>query len=147
MAKRKKRSKKPNLPKATLERARAQARGEDYVPEYEDEVEDDIPEEEPEPEAVADDEEDDARASRRERRSSRRRSSPSAVQYSRRRGNNTDAEALDNAALGNMLARPTKFVSEEQLKEEYGYVVADVRNMFVLAGGLFVLLVVLAQFI
>lgn len=147
MAKRKKNKKKPNLPKATLERARAQARGEEYTPEWEDEeVEDDLPADEPD--TVEDDSDDDnAVSSRRSRRAARRRSTPSTVQYSRRRGNNNDGDALDNAALGNMLARPTKFVSEEELKEEYGYVVADVRNMFILAGILFVFLVLLAQLI
>jgi len=152
MAKRKKRnSKKPNLPEATLKRARAQARGEEYVPEEVEDIDD-----EPLDEEAEEDEEEEAVAAggrRRERRhrrrdsgaNSRRRSGPSAVQYSRR--NNDESDGLDNAALGNLLARPTKFVSEEELKEEYGYVVADVRNMFILAAALFVLLVVLAQFI
>jgi hypothetical protein len=135
MSKRKNRKNAPNLPKAALERARAQARGEEYVP-PEPVVEDEMPEEDEEEVEATD------RADRRNERRSRRRTTP--AQYSKRR---SDGEPLTNDALETALARPTKFVSEEELHEEYGHVVTDIRNMFVLAAVLMVLLVALAQFI
>jgi len=136
MSKRKNRKSAPNLPKAALERARAQARGEEYVP-PEPVVEEEIPEEEVEEEAETSD-----RADRRSERRSRRRTTP--AQYSKRR---SDGEPLTSDALESALARPTKFVSEEELHEEYGHVVTDIRNMFILAVALMLLLVVLAQYI
>ena len=149
MSKRKKRgSKSPNLPQEVLDRARAQAKGETYVPDYDaPDASDDVAEEviEAEEEVTA------AKSSRssasdiRSRRgSSRRRSAPAAAQYSKRRGGDV---AIGSDAMQQLLTKPTKFVSEEELRSEYGYVVADIRNMFLLAGALMVLLVILAQFI
>jgi hypothetical protein len=51
---------------------------------------------------------------------------------------------LDQATVMDILRNPTRFVSPEELKRDYAYVLADVRNMFVLAVGLVVLLIVLA---
>lgn len=53
-------------------------------------------------------------------------------------------ERIDQTTLAQILAHPTKEVSEEELRKEYGYVVADLRSMGVLAASLMVLLVVLA---
>jgi hypothetical protein len=53
-------------------------------------------------------------------------------------------ERIDQATLAQILAHPTKDVSEEELRQEYGYVVADLRSMGVLAASLMVLLVALA---
>jgi hypothetical protein len=44
-----------------------------------------------------------------------------------------------------LLAHPTRFVSEDELRHDYTYVVKDLRSMAVLAVALVVLLVVLAQ--
>jgi hypothetical protein len=130
MAKRRKRSnKQPDLPAATLQRARAQIRGED------------VDAEETEAQAAADAE---AEAkSRREERRARRRAAPQPVQYARR---HSDKET-DQDYIQDLLANPTRQVSEAELREEYGHVVRDIRGMFLLAGGLMVLLVALAQFI
>jgi hypothetical protein len=129
MAKRRKRSnRQPDLPAATLKRARAQIRGEDSDTE--------------EPEAQAVEAEVEAK-SRREERRARRRATPQPAQYARRRSE----KEIDQSFVQDRLKHPTKFVTEAELREEYGYVLRDVRDMFLLAGGLMVLLVVLAQFI
>ncbi|MDZ4766120.1 MAG: hypothetical protein SGI73_16390 [Chloroflexota bacterium] len=44
-----------------------------------------------------------------------------------------------------LLEHPTKFVSEDELRTAYTYVLRDLRSMGVLAAGLIILLVVLAQ--
>ncbi len=46
-----------------------------------------------------------------------------------------------------MLANPSVEVTEEQLREEYSFVLSDLRNMGILAAALFVVLVLLAQFL
>jgi hypothetical protein len=51
---------------------------------------------------------------------------------------------LDVATIREMLAHPTKVVTTEDLKREYGYVLNDIRNMFTVAAGLIALLVILA---
>ena len=51
---------------------------------------------------------------------------------------------LDQEMLADILAHPTKVVTEEELRKDYSYVLADIRNMAILAASLFVLLVVLA---
>jgi hypothetical protein len=45
-----------------------------------------------------------------------------------------------------LLANPTKIVTETELHTQYGYVLADIRNMGLLAGALFGMLIVLALF-
>jgi hypothetical protein len=52
---------------------------------------------------------------------------------------------LTLAEIEDILAHPTKTVTEAELHAQYGYVLADLRNMGALAAALFVLLVVLAQ--
>jgi hypothetical protein len=64
-------------------------------------------------------------------------------------GKGTSAEAIKNkdidmATIQRMLANPTIEVTTEQLKQEYGYVLRDIRSMFVVAAGLITLLVALA---
>lgn len=117
----------PNIPAETLERARAQARGEE-------------PQSTPKPAA---------RVSASERReASTRRPRPENLQVSSaapsRKHKN---DPLDQAGIKHLLTHPTKLVTEAQLHEEYGYVLRDVRNMLTLAAGLMVALVILAQFI
>lgn len=89
-----------------------------------------------------------ARSSRRERRSSgasssARRSSASEGQFSQRR----KSDELDPETIAHLLANPTKTVTEEELHEQYGYVLGDLRTMGILAAVLMVLLVLLAQLI
>lgn len=136
MAKRrrkKNRGTSPNLPESTLERARKQLAGEIEEGKGEDvEVN--------EKQQIEDQE---ARAERRARR--RRSTTPtvSGGQYAQRR----DKDNLSGEEIAHALANPTKFVTEEELHEDYGYVLSDLRNMGILAAILMVLLVALAQFI
>lgn len=51
---------------------------------------------------------------------------------------------LDASVVAELLHNPTKQVSEATLKEQYSYVIADIRSMAILAAGLFALLIVLA---
>src|SRR6185436_12155334 len=50
---------------------------------------------------------------------------------------------VDAARTLQMLENPTRIVTEDQLRGEYGYVVNELRGMFLLAGGMLVVLVVL----
>jgi hypothetical protein len=56
-------------------------------------------------------------------------------------------EEMSGEYVAHLLANPTKTVSEAELHAQYGFVLKDLRNMFILAGGLFGLLVVLAVFL
>ncbi|MDQ7026549.1 MAG: hypothetical protein Q9P01_04595 [Anaerolineae bacterium] len=126
----KRRNKKPNLPEDVLARARKQAGIE-----------------EPETDSENDENGDKGtngngeKVSVNERAARRRKLSPVQLERSRKRGD------LDGDTIRDMLENPTIAVSEEQLREEYQHVLVDLRNMGVLAAGLMVLLVVLAQFI
>jgi hypothetical protein len=53
--------------------------------------------------------------------------------------------ALDQSMIADILAHPTKEVSEQELRQAYTYVVNDLRSMGILAASLIVLLFVLAQ--
>ncbi|MCA9914763.1 MAG: hypothetical protein KC496_15525 [Anaerolineae bacterium] len=126
MAKRRRSSKKPNLPQSTLERARRQADGSA-----------DTPEEMPEKAAAPVQEK--PKASSAESR--RRKVNPAQLERSRQRGE------LTHEMIESMLHNPTVTVTQEQLREDYGHVLLDLRNMGLLAAVLFVVLVALAQFI
>lgn len=58
--------------------------------------------------------------------------------------NRAKVAQLDAERIANLLENPTKIVTTEQLRAEYGYVVADIRSMFLLAGSLVIVLIVLA---
>ena len=147
MSKRKTRAGAPNLPQETLERARRQAaidRGE--LPAQPEPVAEPV-REEPKPAAAAT-----AFNPYRTVPASQRRAVASVRSTDRRARGNQMAGArarqtqteLDAETISELLDNPTIYVSEQQLKAEYGFVVGDLRNMFVLAAGLMVLLVVLA---
>ncbi len=53
--------------------------------------------------------------------------------------------ALTQEMINELLAHPTKEVTEEQLQASYSYVIADIRSMALLALGLIVFLVILAN--
>jgi hypothetical protein len=53
----------------------------------------------------------------------------------------------DPQTVQKMLANPTKVVTEEQLRQEYGYVLADLRSMGLLAAALVVALIMMAQWL
>jgi hypothetical protein len=147
MSKRKTRAGAPNLPQETLERARRQAaidRGElPTEPEP-------IAEPTPAPRASATPKADSIANPYRTVAASQRRAVATARSTDRRTRGNQIAGArnrpteLDAETISELLDNPTVFVSEEQLKAEYGFVVGDLRNMFGLAAGLMILLVVLA---
>ncbi|MGB1285669.1 MAG: hypothetical protein ACPG7F_03965 [Aggregatilineales bacterium] len=143
MSKRKNRKKKsaPNIPQSTLERARRQVDG----------ILDETPAEEAAP--VAEKKAEPAKAPEKpasspkvsEKRASRRRSggtiSEAQLDRSKKRGE------VDGSLVAYMLQHPNKEVTNEDLKQDYGFVLRDLRNMGVLAALLMVLLVGLAQFI
>jgi hypothetical protein len=148
---RKSRKSAPNLPDEVLERARRQAMEDSDAVEDDEDVES-AEEEDEAPPVVA---EASPRESRRERRqtqdrgnqsSRRRRSQPEAVQFSGRREREKNGK-IDSKRIQEMLAHPTKFVTEQELREEYGYVLNDLKSMGALAAVLAVVLVLLAQFI
>ncbi len=68
---------------------------------------------------------------------------PAARKPARRRKEQTYEEMTQQEILY-ALANPTKTVSEDELRRTYGYVLADLRGMLLLAGALFVALVVIA---
>jgi hypothetical protein len=136
----KRRKKRPNIPKATLDRARRQAGltpASDETPDESDATADDS--------ADADSDGDSTSATPAqtsvERAAQRRQLSLVQLERSRRKGE------LNSEMIQELLANPTDYVSEEQLHEEYEHVLIDLRNMGVLAAALMVLLVALAQFI
>jgi hypothetical protein len=51
---------------------------------------------------------------------------------------------LTQELVKEMLLNPTKFPTTDDMRRDYTHVVRDLRNMFLLSGGLVVLLVVLA---
>ena len=143
MAKRKKRrGKSPNISQAAIERARQQidpTETDDAAPSDESEAEEVVAEKA----ATSVDEPESREVRRARRREHRQQAQPGAFQYSQRR----KKEDMDSAEIEQMLANPTKFVTEEELQAEYHYVIADLRSMGLLAAGLMVFLVALAQFI
>jgi len=133
MSKRKNRSSAPNIPVETLERARRQAAGEN------------VDANAPQMPAAA------PVKSREERRAemgvsaTRRRYTATAAEtantprpYAKRKRDELTVEDID-ARLNN----PNKFVTEEQLRAEYSYVLRDIRSMFILAAALFATLIAL----
>lgn len=160
---RKKQPNRPNLPSETLERARRQAaidRGElppePAQPEAEAAAEPEPAPPEParEPEPEPDTAEPAAVdnpyriVSARERRArSGRRSDDGTVRRRRRTGGSGQSEkkdVLDGETVAYLLHNPTKIVSEDELRADYGYVMADLRSMGLLAAVLFVTLIALA---
>ena len=53
----------------------------------------------------------------------------------------------DTAYIRSRLANPTRFVTEAELKAEYGYVISDLRTMGILAAILVVVLFLLERFL
>jgi len=142
MSKRKSRkNSSPNIPQETLERARQEA-GLTPKPQREEiEPEEDAAEEEieiaapailvPKPEAT------------------RRRDLPAAQPVKRKAKprRSLSYEDMSQEDIAYALEHPTKVVPEEALREQYGYVLADLRSMAILAGALFVVLIVIAAVI
>ena len=134
MSKRRNRNKEPNLPAATLQRAREQAGMPADVPPAEESA-DAAPSLSSVLAAPAD------APKPAPRVSTRKRIEAASLERTRKRGN-LDAETVEA-----MLANPTKIVTEAELCAEYIHVLIDLRNMGLLAAVLVGVLVVMAQFI
>lgn len=68
----------------------------------------------------------------------RRRRALQSAQLERRK----DEGALDAEYVAELLANPTKAVTEDDLRVDYGFVIKDLRNMGILAACLFIALVI-----
>ncbi|MBZ0275052.1 MAG: hypothetical protein K8I60_02835 [Anaerolineae bacterium] len=142
MSKRKARkSTSPDLPDSVLERARQQLNLENG---------DDTAEQEEAPKAVA------ASKPAPKPAASVVRATPSSADAARRPARRRMDEPLqpktrakrdasDPAYVRDRLENPTKFVTEEELRHDYLYVLRDLRSMGLLAAGLMILVAVLAQ--
>ena len=124
MSKRRKRKSQnqPNLPEATLARARHEAGL----------IEDDAEDEAPEVAPVA--------------KPTPRQETLPPVQKRRRR-REVDPEELTHEEIIERLAHPTRVVTEEQLRQQYTYVMTDLRGMGMLAGLLFIVMIIVARFL
>jgi hypothetical protein len=138
MSKRKSRkNSKPNLPEETLERARQEAGLAPKREEPETEAEE-VEEIEisapvmsiPQPEAPR-----------------RRETLAQPVKRKARPRRPANYEEMTPEDVAYALEHPTKIVTEESLREQYGYVLADLRSMGILATGLFVALIAIAAVI
>jgi hypothetical protein len=141
MSKRKNRSASPNIPQATLDRARQQISGD--VPAAPDEPIEAAAEEKvdsvtltnPPPRPSA------ARVSASSNRGrSNRRTQPAQSKGGRKEGMATDV-------VRNRLMHPTRIVTENQLREEYGFVMRDLRMIGFISIAMIVLMVVVAQIV
>ncbi len=158
MSKRRSKSKSPNIPLETLERARRQAAGEAVdaqVPsrtEQESAAPADTNTLEKVPGSAAStpsvSRSSTSRAERRAQQgvgaAQRRRSSTQAAIEARQRRRVANKDELTHEQIEEILMNPTKTVTEETLHEAYGYVLTDLRNMGVLAALLFVVLIAAA---
>jgi hypothetical protein len=126
MSKRRKRKNQsqPDLPEATLARARREAG---------------LIEDDPHGDEVV------AAPEMSKREPTRQESLPPAQKRKRRRG--VEPEELTYDDIVERLANPTRFVTEEQLREQYTYVLADLRSMGLLAGLLMIIMMVVARFL
>lgn len=70
----------------------------------------------------------------------RRRRALQAAQLERRKGEG----ALEGEYIAELLANPTKVVTEDDLRADYGFVIKDLRNMGILAAGLFIALILIS---
>jgi hypothetical protein len=135
MSKRKNRSAAPNIPQETLERARRQAAGEN------------VDAEAPKDFKYGTETAPTTRAERRAETGTAVRKPPTPVTLtaasyptSRLRGQRNHDE-LTVAEIDERLNNPDRTVSLGELQKEYGYVVADIRNMGILSLALFAFLI------
>jgi hypothetical protein len=132
MAKKKASTSGQRLNRELLERARQQAR----------EIEAESEREEPEVSApsVA---ESQSNTVRQPAAGTQRRSVSTAKRL-RERNEETRKKSLTAEDISEMLANPTKTVTEAELRAQYGFVLRDLRSMGLLAGASFVFLIALA---
>lgn len=127
MSKRRSRKSSANLPAETLARARREAGLEEAPAEEEA-----SPPEAPQQPVKA---------------AGPRRAEPLPPPQRRKRRKEVDVSELSQAEIAERLAYPTRTVSEDELRQQYTYVLADLRSMGLLAAGLFALIIVIAQFL
>jgi len=141
MSKSKKRSSSPNVPQAALERARQELGGDKAVKPAEPAEENPAKAQKTPltPYVAASPKEVSARV---RVRSSASRRSETAQPRSSRSKDQPDAEIIKNRLL-----HPTRVVTEDQFRQEYGYVIHDLRTVAIIAAAMIVLMVVLAQFV
>jgi hypothetical protein len=72
------------------------------------------------------------------------RRSVSTAKRLREKNEETRRKGLTADDISELLASPTKVVTEEHLREQYSFVIRDLRNMAVLAAASFVFLVALS---
>ena len=140
MSKRKNRSASPNIPQATLDRARQQISG-------------DVPAAPPEPVEAAEEKVESVVLTNPPPRPSAARVSASSnrVRSNRRtqpaQSKGGRKEAMDTDVVRNRLMHPTRIVTENQLREEYGFVMRDLRMIGFISIAMIVLMVVVAQIV
>jgi hypothetical protein len=120
-----------------LDRARQQAQSLESQS-VEDEATDDVEEEAAAPIARR---ASSASASRLDDGGSRRRSTAARL---REQNKETRKKAMTTEDVYDILAHPTKIVTEDELHAQYGFVLSDLRNMGVLALATFIGLIALA---
>jgi hypothetical protein len=143
MSKRKNRTASPNIPQATLDRARQQISGDTPVtpaaPVEEAAVEAKVePVTQTNPAALRPSTARVSASSNRARGT--RRTQPAQAKGGRK-------EAMGTDIVRNRLMHPTRVVTENQLREEYGYVMRDLRMIGFISIAMIVLMVVVAQIV
>lgn len=129
MARRKR--KKPNIPQAALDNARQELDAETSSTSNEPKTDVEAIKVKDEPKATKTDD---------KPRSRRRRGDIESAKLAKRKNEGT----LDADYVSDMLANPTKVVTEDELQVDYAYVIRDLRSMGILAAVLFVALLGIA---
>ena len=128
MSKRKNRNQSPNIPQSTLDRAREQL-GQTVEP------------------VAAAPEVKVEKAEPVDRPAVERRPRPARTSTNTTRSTSRKEDKHDMAYIRQRLANPTRIVTEAQLKQEYGYVMTDLRTMGILATILVIALIVIEKII
>lgn len=167
MSKRRNKSNRPNVPQSTLDRAREQARADSAQPVDVEEADEPLeaasqpapapvkaesaPAAAPKPKSGNGDSSNPyvtVPARERRARTGIRADEGGTVRRVRRDRKVSEGlqkdETLDAETIAYLLHHPTKTVSEDELRRDYSYVLADLRSMGILAVGLVATLVVLA---
>lgn len=72
---------------------------------------------------------------------------PAQPRRKRRREKELDVSQLTHEEIAERLANPTRTVTTEELRAQYAHVIADLRSMGLLAGALFIIMILVAQFL
>jgi hypothetical protein len=132
MAKKKANTSGQRLNRELLERARQQARAIEAEEEESVETVSAPPAAESQPGAV------------RQPAQGTQRRSVSTAKRLRERNEEARKKSLTAEDISQMLANPTKIITEAELRAQYGFVLRDLRSMGILAGASFLFLIALA---